>query len=844
MARSSSSSCFKIIACGGDSAGENNDLERTEMLIKLLCLLIVSTANVGLASSLNPRIAAAIHTSYGNKSSTDKRRWSFRKRSTRHRVLSNTVISETTSAGSKESSTIVSNELHTLTSPTTDTEKISELKQTEEVSQPSTPAEVSLKAADAQPAAEDASENAGEIDSSLQETTAIVLQTAIRGYLAQRALCKLKNVVKVQAAVRGHLVRRQAVGTLRCVQAIVKMQALVRARRVRMLSEGSNVPDKQYVKSKTEDQIGNPLEKENSGTSENQTSYSTKKILTNGFARQPQKPLSNADSQEKGKSDKLDASSDVLQPQKPLSNADSQEKGKSDKLDASGARTDIQCEITSESAGVKSDNREVEMSSEGEENLITYSPDDFEFHPHKNLPTSDEHTSSTIEAALRQPQGGDEVSGTDQDYSAESMNVLKEASESPSNQAEVESDTISLSTFKSIFDKPEDINENPKRALKRVAPDKLETEGKKFAFVSRKSTNPTFAAVQSKFEELSSTPTSGRSIGSSYNDAVVESKLESPSSQVDSVMKKTDASMAEDLILHDPRIQIGGSECGTELSVSSTLDSPDRFESEVVHGPGASDKRNSDLNGTDDPGKVDTEDKNISYLLPNTSNSGITQPTTLEEVNESTGDQEVVESKVEQQSEEQAAFNAYTQLEMASEKHLDNLSPEGSPRSHLTVPESHGTPSSQVSVSDRKNKSDNSASSQKKRSQSAGKRSLLNQNTESTARSSVEQLPKDSKTGKRRSSFDHEPRVSSSNSIPNYMQATESARAKAQANSSPKLSPDVQDKDTYMKKRHSLPATNGKEGSPRMQRSMSQAQQNVKRNGTHSPHNATGNSRF
>lgn len=41
---------------------------------------------------------------------------------------------------------------------------------------------------------------------------------------------KHKKVIKLQAAVRGHLVRRHAVGTLRCVQAIVKMQALVRAR--------------------------------------------------------------------------------------------------------------------------------------------------------------------------------------------------------------------------------------------------------------------------------------------------------------------------------------------------------------------------------------------------------------------------------------------------------------------------------------------------------------------------------------------------------------------------------------------------------------------------------------
>ena len=37
-------------------------------------------------------------------------------------------------------------------------------------------------------------------------------------------------MVKLQAAVRGHMVRRHAVGTLHCVQAIVKMQTLVRAR--------------------------------------------------------------------------------------------------------------------------------------------------------------------------------------------------------------------------------------------------------------------------------------------------------------------------------------------------------------------------------------------------------------------------------------------------------------------------------------------------------------------------------------------------------------------------------------------------------------------------------------
>lgn len=61
---------------------------------------------------------------------------------------------------------------------------------------------------------------------------------------AQKALLKLKNVVKMQAAVRGHLVRRHAVGTLRCVQAIVKMQALVRAHQTRLALERSCTEEK------------------------------------------------------------------------------------------------------------------------------------------------------------------------------------------------------------------------------------------------------------------------------------------------------------------------------------------------------------------------------------------------------------------------------------------------------------------------------------------------------------------------------------------------------------------------------------------------------------------------
>ncbi|KAK4763890.1 hypothetical protein SAY87_013328 [Trapa incisa] len=56
------------------------------------------------------------------------------------------------------------------------------------------------------------------------------VQAAFRGYLARRAFRTLKGIVRLQAFIRGHLVRRQAVVTLFCVQRIVKLQMLARTR--------------------------------------------------------------------------------------------------------------------------------------------------------------------------------------------------------------------------------------------------------------------------------------------------------------------------------------------------------------------------------------------------------------------------------------------------------------------------------------------------------------------------------------------------------------------------------------------------------------------------------------
>ncbi|KQK05197.1 protein IQ-DOMAIN 31 isoform X2 [Brachypodium distachyon] len=70
-----------------------------------------------------------------------------------------------------------------------------------------------------------------------EEQAAVKAQAAFRGYLARRAFRALKGIIRLQALIRGHLVRRQAASTLRATWLIVKFQAVVRGRNVRLSSD-------------------------------------------------------------------------------------------------------------------------------------------------------------------------------------------------------------------------------------------------------------------------------------------------------------------------------------------------------------------------------------------------------------------------------------------------------------------------------------------------------------------------------------------------------------------------------------------------------------------------------
>lgn len=638
------------------------------------------------------------------------------------------------------------------------------------------------------------------------ESAATNLQPGSGTCILREELLNEKDLVKLQAVIRGHLVRKQASESLQCLLAIIKIQGLIRAHQA------------QHSPGKIQETI---------------VHSSGEKLLCNGFALK----LMDSTSTSKSIRIKCDPSeSDVtwewmerwtaLIPPITVEHLPQHEEN-----------TELMGEAVTEQVDEHSQCDEDIVQLDSDLSFPKLVADDVK----KTVETSD---SSALEAPASVP---DESPKMEMEHDPESelietTNVDAEQVTDQKSENDVDEPIMSLEQQYTQPDasrdpcplpgKFESSNEDSGNAYN--SEQTLEMEGKRF--VARKSCNPAFAAAQLKFEELSTNSTVSRSSSSSHLDGASKSRVHAPSSQEDYSSKQDGTGMQESSVGHDSKMIVAASECGTEISISSTLDSPDRSEGdggEIVMEIGALENRNY---------VTDKADKDSNIVHSEVKNAPEVEAQPQKEV-EQNGHVPALE--IEAQPQEELVQESHVEPEMSADLHerleksvASYATPEGTPMSRTTIPESHGTPSSEVSVNTKKSRS-------KKPKSHASKRSLASPGGESVGRSSTDNFSKESRHSKRENSSkaaksdhaDQEPRMSNSNSnqLPSYMQFTESARAKA--SSSPKMSPDVQDSNP--RKRHSLPMTNGKhDSSPRMQRSSSQAQQNVKSNGP-APHNSS-----
>jgi hypothetical protein len=582
------------------------------------------------------------------------------------------------------------------------------------------------------------------------EQAAVVIQSGFRGYTARKETVALKKVVKIQAMARGFLVRSQAAGTLRCLLAIIKMQAVVRSRQTPKKSDITGI-------------------NQGSGgafSQGNKTCTSNDNLLLNGFA------CKILDTMPKTKAINI-----KCDPYKPDSTWQWLERWTYTVTPSNGSELPDQKEI------IESETHTIESNAE-------------DSHADCTLPSDAPNSNSNCKSH-------DQIEKLEDGFGTAA--IPKEELEMKLAENGIHACEESTEEQSNLSPKIEIKHENNLSCeipeLDDVTETKLE-ENDVQKSSNKKATNPNFVAAQMKFQELStnSNLSVGRSVSSNSKSFTFPSQADDVSSKNDNNMKNHETN----------NFTVGGalikavSECGTEISISSTLDSPDRSEiegGEIVLEIGALETKNYQKH-TDSvitETQIEAETKNPDLEFP-------PEPTK--------GPKETITDSI----------NTAT-------KSVETESLLRSPEGTTTVTDVYGTPSSQSSVNTKTSKRE-----RKKKPRSISTKRSLNSPTSDASNNNNGVIKRHGSMGH---DGDIEPRISNS-SLPSYMQATESARAKLHPSVSPKLSPDVSETNGSGKKRHSLPiggpgGAGAKDSSPRMQRSQShQAEANAKGNGTQS----------